>query len=234
MGTDAKTTAADLTDGNENFWVPFAAEALAEQIMRNAADLQSGALTFSAILPKTSDDYKKFLKGLSYTTFSGSTKQVPPSPAYMDARATIARGLVAALPDDAYSTASQKKTINGQTQLNAKQAIFVITYLLELQFAVEKAQGLLLTEADGKILPNIENFKSLSFTSDVGVAQVTAAMMAVTGPSEGNGFNFAQSQLRSGGLLVGARATNGLAGMLLPEFKEFTQLRWDPPTPPPP
>ncbi|MEC7220669.1 MAG: hypothetical protein VXW29_09720, partial [SAR324 cluster bacterium] len=221
LGTDAKTTAADLTDGNENFWVPFAAEALAEQIMRNAADLQSGVLNFSAILPKTSADYKKFLTGLSYTTFSGSTKKVPPSPAYMDARATIARGLVAALPDDAYSTASQKKTINGQTQLNAKQAIFVITYLLELQFAVEKAQGLLLTEADGKILPNIENFKSLSFTSDVGVAQVTAAMMAVTGPSEGNGFNFAQSQLRSGGLLVGARATNGLAGMLLPEFKEF-------------
>ena len=64
-----------------------------------------------------------------------------PSPAYTDARATIARGLVAALPDDAYSTDSQKKTINGQTQLNAKQAIFVITYLLELQFAVEKAQG---------------------------------------------------------------------------------------------
>ena len=33
LGTDAKTTAADLTDGNENFWVPFAAEALKEQIM---------------------------------------------------------------------------------------------------------------------------------------------------------------------------------------------------------
>ncbi len=28
MGTDAKTTASELTDGNENFWAPFAAEAL--------------------------------------------------------------------------------------------------------------------------------------------------------------------------------------------------------------
>ncbi|NBQ25974.1 MAG: hypothetical protein EBU26_17250, partial [Verrucomicrobia bacterium] len=57
--------------------------------------------------------------------------------------------------------------------------------------------------------------------SDVGVAEVAAQMMAVTGPSEGDGFNFAQSQLRSGGLFVGATATSGLAGMLLPEFKEF-------------
>ena len=155
LGTDAKTTAAELTDGNKNFWVPFAAEALKEQIMRNA-----DSLDFDALLPASENDYKQFLKGLAYDTFSGSTNQVPPSPAYTDARATIARGLVAALPDNAYSTTSQKKTINGQTQLNAKQAIFVITYLLELQFAVEKAQGLLITEDDGKLFPNIENFKS--------------------------------------------------------------------------
>ena len=45
--------------------------------------------------------------------------------------------------------------------------------------------------------------------------------MAVTGPSEGDGFNFVQSQLRSGGLLTGVTATTGLAGMMLPEFKEF-------------
>ncbi len=220
LGTDAKTTAGELTDGNENFWVPFAAEALKEQIMVNASE-QLQTLTPSCQRPRVI--IINFLKGLSYTTlkFWEQVTALNPALAYMDARATIARGLVAALPDDAYSTASQKKTINGQTQLNAKQAIFVITYLLELQFAVEKAQGLLITDNDGKLFPNIENFKSLSFTSDVGVAEVAAQMMAVTGPSEGDGFNFAQSQLRSGGLFIGDNATSGLAGMLLPEFKEF-------------
>ena len=59
----------------------------------------------------------------------------------------------------------------------------MITYLLELQFAVEKAQGLLITN-NNRLFPNIENFKSLSFTSDVGVAEVAAQMMAVTGPAK--------------------------------------------------
>ncbi len=60
----------------------------------------------------------------------------------------------------------------------------MITYLLELKFAVDKAQGLMgLEEAGQRLFPNIENFKSLQFTSDVGVAEVAAAMMAITGPS---------------------------------------------------
>ena len=186
-----------------------------EQIMRNA----SSTFDIDSILPTDRTAYKNFLKGLTYS-IDGATNTAPPSPAYMDARATIARGLVAALPDDAYSTTSQQKTINGQTKLNAKQAIFVITYLLELQFAVDKTQGLLNTK-NGKLFPNIENFKSLYFTSDVGVAEIAAQMMAITGPSEGDTFTNAQDKLRSGELLVGTTAINGLAGMLLPEFKEF-------------
>ena len=140
----------------------------------------------------------------------------------MDARATIERGLVAALPNDAYSTASKKKTINGETKLNSKQSIFVITYMLELQFAVEKAKGLMITQDDGALLPNVENFKNLNFSSEIGVAEVAAKMMAVTGPSEGTSFSFAQRQLRSGQLLKGISATQGLTAMMLPEFKEFS------------
>ncbi len=60
------------------------------------------------ILPATKAEYKNFLKGISYKNFAETTlDNVTPSPAYTDARATIARGLVAALPDDAYSTSSQ-------------------------------------------------------------------------------------------------------------------------------
>ena len=140
----------------------------------------------------------------------------------MDARATIERGLVAALPDDAYSSASKKKTINGETKLNSKQSIFVITYMLKLQFAVEKAKGLMITQDDGALLPNVENFKNLNFSSEIGVAEVAAKMMAVTGPSEGTSFSFAQSQLRSGQLLERYFCYARPTAMMLPEFKEFS------------
>ena len=41
---DAKTTVPELTDNNENFWAPFAAQALAEQIMRNADKIIPGIM----------------------------------------------------------------------------------------------------------------------------------------------------------------------------------------------
>ena len=37
LGTDAKTTAAQSDRREQNFWIPFAAKALAEQINRNSA-----------------------------------------------------------------------------------------------------------------------------------------------------------------------------------------------------
>ncbi|MEK9982096.1 MAG: hypothetical protein VW993_10200, partial [Deltaproteobacteria bacterium] len=219
---DAKTTVPELTDNNENFWAPFAAQALAEQIMRNADQIgaQNSTFDFGDVLPKTKDDYKKFLKGVEYTNASGNSTSVPPSPAFIDARSTIAKGLVAALPDSAYSTDNQTKTLNGETKLSAKASVFIITYLLELQFPVEKAKGLM-SDDGGGLFPNIENFKKLNFTQEVGVADVAAQVMAVTGPEEGDGFNFAQNSLRSGTLLQGTSATNGLADLMLPEFKVF-------------
>jgi hypothetical protein len=222
LKTDAKTTVPELTDNNENFWAPFAAQALAEQIMRNANQIgaQNSSFDFDSILPKTKADYQKFLKGVEYTNAAGNSNTVPPSPAYNDARSTVARGLVAALPETAYSTSTQKKTLNGETQLSAKASVFLITYLLELQFPVEKAKGLM-SDDGGGLFPNIENFKRLNFTQDVGVAEVAAQVMAVTGPEEGEGFAFAQGQMRSGALLKGASATNGLADLMLPEFKNF-------------
>jgi len=215
LDKDAATTARQLTDGNENFWIPFTADALKQQIMRNAESLD-----FEALLPASKDDYLLFLQGQPYTTSSGNTNQVPPSPSYLDARATIARGLVAALPDDAYSTASQKKNLNGQTPLNAKQAVFFITYLLELQFAVEKSKGLMIVQ-DGKLSPNYQNFKHLNFSSEVGVAEVIAPMLIATAPTESTGASFAQEAMRSGILLVGSVATDGMGGLLLPENKQF-------------
>jgi len=87
LGNNAKSTAAELTDSNKNFWAPFAAAALKEQIMRNAIDLD-----LESILPKTEEDYISFLRGLPYTNYSSAIVSTEPSPAYMDARATIARG----------------------------------------------------------------------------------------------------------------------------------------------
>ena len=221
LQTDAKSTVPELTDNNENFWAPFAAQALAEQIMRNADQISSSNFEFDTVLPKTKADYKKFLKGVEYTSAGGTSQSVPPSPAYNDARTTVARGLVAALPETAYSTATQKKTLNGETQLSAKASVFIITYLLELQFPIEKAKGLMEEGSDG-LLPNIENFKRLNFTQEVGVGEIAAQVMAVTGPEEGEGVAFAQSQMRSGTLLQGQTATAGLDDLLLPEFKTFS------------
>ena len=156
IGTDPKITADSLTNGNENFWIPFAAEALKEQILRNASNLD-----FKAILPKTKEDYKKFLRGLEYTTFKGSRKTVLPSPAYMDARATIERGLVAALPNDAYNYIKEKRSTENKTKF---KAINLFNYLhVELQFAVEKGQRFDDYPRRRCFPTNVENFKTSFF-----------------------------------------------------------------------
>ncbi len=169
LGETAKTTAFQLTDSNANFWVPFAAKALAEQINRNAETVQNDGI--DEILPKDETEYLRMLKGLAYETIGGDNiTEISPSPAYTNARATVARGLVAALPENAYGS-----VLNGQTPLNAKQAVFFISYLLELQFVVDRAEGLLKQiegtndslEAIDQLFPNIENFKHLKLTSDV-------------------------------------------------------------------
>ncbi|MEK9703396.1 MAG: hypothetical protein VW829_15365, partial [Deltaproteobacteria bacterium] len=222
LGETAKTTAFQLTDSNANFWFPFAAKALAEQINRNAETVQNDGI--DEILPKDETEYLRMLKGLGYETIGGDNiTEISPSPAYTNARATVARGLVAALPENAYGS-----VLNGQTPLNAKQAVFFISYLLELQFVVDRAEGLLKQiegtndslEAIDQLFPNIENFKHLKLTSDVGVADVVARMMAISGPEEGDAFAFAQEQLQSGELLK-TIAGKTLENAMLPEFQAY-------------
>ncbi|MEC8186567.1 MAG: hypothetical protein VX208_15905, partial [SAR324 cluster bacterium] len=159
IGTDAKSTGKSFTDDNEYFWAPFAAHALKEQIIRNASAVSSDGNEMLKLIPDNKSGYRELLIGGEFTGSSGDKKKVPPSPAFMEARSKVARGLAAALPASAYSTSSETKTLNGETELDAKGSTFLITYMLELEYPISKQKGLFSTESAGPntlVFPNIE------------------------------------------------------------------------------
>jgi hypothetical protein len=220
MGTTAKGTAKALTDQNASFWAPFAGPALADEIMRQSSSFKGATSTdfttaLNKVIPKTKSDYLKFLKGGTYDNFGGATTTVPPSPDYLDARASVARGLVMALPDDAYSTSSTTKTLNGETNLSGKASVFLVNYMLNIMYPVDRAQGMLSTdETTGMVLPQIENFKELHFTSNPSVSKIAGAIMGVTAPTDNDSHAFADGKMRAGSLM-------DLSSLLLAEFREF-------------
>ncbi|MEK9984729.1 MAG: hypothetical protein VW879_08295, partial [Opitutae bacterium] len=217
MGANASSTAAKLTDENKSFWAPFAGPALADEVMRKAssfkgASQQSVESEMGKIIPKTESDYLTFLRGGTYTAFDNSTVTVPPSPGYMDAKASIAKGLVLALPDDAYG---ESNTLNGETKLSGKASVFLVNYMLNIMYPVDRAQGMLSTEnTTGMVLPQIENFKQLEFTSDPSVSEIAGAIMGVTAPTDNVTRAFSESRMRSGALM-------DLSSLQLAEFREF-------------
>ena len=220
MGTTAKATAKALTDQNTSFWAPFAGPALADEIMRQSSSFKdaTGAdftTALNKVIPKTKSDYLKFLKGGTYNNFGGTTTTVPPSPGYLDARASVARGLVMALPDDAYSTNSTTKTLNGETNLSGKASVFLVNYMLTIMYPVDRAEGMLSTDnSTGMVLPQINNFKELHFTSDASVSEIAGAIMGVTAPTDNDTHAYTETQMRAGSLM-------DLSSLLLAEFREF-------------
>ena len=72
IGKTAKETAKSLTVGNENFWVPYAAGMIRDQMMRNSSELKSASDAsgvFKGILPKITgtdnvSNYISFMKGV--------------------------------------------------------------------------------------------------------------------------------------------------------------------------
>ena len=225
VGTSAKATAKSLTDNNSIFWVPYAAEALADEIMRKASTFDNASTRGSELLkivPKTKSDYLSFLKGGNYTAFDNSTVDATPSPRYIDARASVAKGLVAALPDDAYSTSTQTKTLNGETELSGKASVFLITYMLQLQYPIDKAKGMLNTdENSGALLPNIENFKRLEFTSDPSVSEVAGAVMSETAPDDNVTHEYTSAKLRAAVQDNSTGLMKGMNSLQLAEFRQF-------------
>ncbi|GIR31506.1 MAG: hypothetical protein CM15mP45_08020 [Deltaproteobacteria bacterium] len=224
IGTDAKSTGKSFTDDNEYFWAPFAAHALKEQIIRNASAVSSDGNEMLKLIPDNKSGYRELLIGGEFTGSSGDKKKVPPSPAFMEARSKVARGLAAALPAGAYSTSSETKTLNGETELDAKGSTFLITYMLELEYPISKQKGLFSTESGGPntlVFPNIENFKSLNFTSNMTVGEISAKVFGVTAPTDNDSFSYAASALRSAESDY-TSLLGGLSSYILPEFKTFT------------
>ena len=96
--------------------------------------------------------------------------------------------------------------------------------MLELEYPISKQKGLFSTESAGPntlVFPNIENFKSLNFTSNMTVGEISAKVFGVTAPTDNDSFSYAASALRS------AESDNtsllgGLSSYMLPEFKTFT------------
>ncbi|MDP6729541.1 MAG: hypothetical protein QF675_06165, partial [SAR324 cluster bacterium] len=220
MGTSAKATAKALTDNNTGFWAPFAGPALADEIMRQSSSFKGANTTdintaLAKVIPKTKSDYLTFLKGGTYDNFGGTTTTVPPSPGYIDARASVAQGLVLALPDDAYSTSSTTKTLNSETNLSGKASVFLVNYMLTIMYPVDRAQGMLSTDnTTGMVLPQIENFKQLQFTSDPSVSEIAGAIMGVTAPTDNDTHAYTETQMRAGSLM-------DLSSLQLAEFREF-------------
>ena len=82
-------------------------------------------------------------------------------------------------------------------------------------YPVDRAQGMLSTDnTTGMVLPQIENFKQLHFTSDPSVSEIAGAIMGVTAPTDNVTHAFSESRMRSGALM-------DLSSLQLAEFREF-------------
>ena len=167
------------------------------------------------------------MKGGAYINASGDTVSDNDSfgsPDYMEARSDVVKGLIAAISDDDYSTDNLTKTLNGDTELDGKSAMFLLTYMVKNQYPIDKVKGMLDNSPDfGTYMPNIENFKELKFTSDLSVSEVGGKLFSVTAPTDNASWAYAQNALKDDNMTTdgGTGLLAGLDQLMLLEFKQF-------------
>ena len=131
--------------------------------MRNSSELKSASDAsgvFKGILPKITgtdnvSNYISFMKGGAYINASGDTVSDNDSfgsPDYMEARSDVVKGLIAAISDDDYSSDNLTKTLNGDTELDGKSAMFLLTYMVKNQYPIDKVKGMLDNSPDLELI----------------------------------------------------------------------------------
>lgn len=205
--------AAQTLASSQSFWAQYVGD-LIESAINNSSQFSTDIdAVLGNVYQKNASDYPPLLKK------GDSANNIPPGPAYNDARDKMARGLVAALPKSLYGT-----TLTSETNVNMQTALFMINYLLQSKYLVNSTGGFFKDidiAGTTRKRPYYSNLKQLKLSNEeTSVADLVASLLGVTLTDEGDAFEAAEDGIAD------SRGSSGvLAGLwTLPEFEDAKDL----------
>ena len=108
----------------------------------------------------------------------------------------IGRGLIAAFPPPSATDSLFGTLLSGETELNAKSAIFFINFLLESQFLIDSSLGFINSTT---LIPNFSNIKFLDVkdSSNFSLAKLVTSLLKITEFTESAKFATAVETFRN-------------------------------------
>ena len=201
---DDPSSAAQFLTERLSFYAQFSPDAIQSAIERKrfeSGDQFDVVATLSGIYPTVPEGYRDLVIGLN--------NDLPPAPAYSAARDRVARGLTSAAPASLFG-----RTLNSESSINIRAALFFMDLIIKSDFLIEKDKGyftaLELPDIGVRYVPNFENYKFMRAADGVSMGTMVSSLLNITQINNGEFFK----ELRA----VFAAGMTGLP--VIPEFKE--------------